>query len=152
MINRIFFISFISILIVYGCKKDTCFCGYLKIEYGTSFGECMGYCKRDISIAPDKIVFTKSGWADSVITRHCDQDLSGDDFKALTGKIDLRDFKDLDEVIGCPDCADGGAEWIRIVTPDLDKKVTFEYGNEPDKVKPFIRILRDYLISFENCG
>ena len=111
----------------------------------------MGYCKRDISITPGKIIFTKSGWGDSVKTRHCDQDISGNDFTALTGKIDLQDFKDLDEVIGCPDCADGGAEWIRIVTAGSDKKVTFEFGNEPDEVKPFIEVLRDYFKGFENC-
>ncbi|MCX6227268.1 MAG: hypothetical protein NTV01_21405 [Bacteroidia bacterium] len=151
MIKKIIYFLFISILIVSGCKKDTCSCGYVKIEYGTSFGECMGYCKRDISITSDKIVFTKSGWDNSVKTKHCDQDIADDDFSDLTGKIDLQDFKDLDEVIGCPDCADGGAEWIRIVTPDSDKKVTFEYGNEPDEVKAFIEILRNYLKGFENC-
>jgi hypothetical protein len=150
--RRLFTGLFISILIIAGCARDNHSCGILKIEYGTSFGECWGFCNRYISIAPDEIVFTKTGWADSVITRHCSEEISKDDYRTLTAKIQLSEFNQMDEIIGCPDCADGGAEWIRIVRADNDKKVTFEFGNEPDEVKSFIQTLRDYLKGFENCN
>ena len=29
-----------------------------KVSYGTSFGECIGYCRKQISVNPDSIVFT----------------------------------------------------------------------------------------------
>ena len=152
MIKKLFSYVFILIFISAGCKKDCNCYSILKIEYGVSFGECMGYCRRDISITPDKIVFTKSGWSGSTDTRHCTEKIESRDFESLTGKISVSEFKKLDEVIGCPDCADGGAEWIRIVTPGLDKKVTFEYGNEPVVVHMCIGILRDYLKGFDNCN
>jgi len=112
----------------------------------------MGYCKHDISITSDKIVFTKSGWIDSLVSRQCNREISLSDFKTLTEEINVTRFQRLGEVIGCPDCTDGGAEWIRIVTEHSDQKVTFEYGNEPDAVKPFIEKLRTYLKEFENCN
>ena len=146
---------FLSVIIIVlsafiGCQKETCN-GFLRIEYGTSFGECMGYCKRDISVTPDRVAFTKSAWVDTLGTKQCHDDLYGDEFGGLTQEIDMGDFSRLDEVIGCPDCADGGAEWIRIVTPDSDKKVTFEYQREPDAVKSYIGLLRDFMQRFEDC-
>lgn len=141
----------ILVTVFAGCKKENCLKGFIRIEYGTSFGECIGYCKRDISITADKILFTKSGWTDEEKDVHCSQDISADNFIGLAQKIDLPDFNRLDEIIGCPDCADGGAEWIRVVTVDSDKKVTFEYGNEPEEVKAFISALRDYLTGFADC-
>lgn len=86
-----------------------------------------------------------------MITKNCDEDISGDDFTQLTEKIVLADFAHLDDRIGCPDCADGGLEWIRIATPESDKEVVYEFGKEPDAVKPFIGILRNYLKQFETC-
>lgn len=152
MIYRLLSILVVSILAFSGCRKE-CDCSDIqRIEYGTSFGECFGYCNRDIAITPDKILFTKSGWIDSLQTRQCSKEIPSKEFFAFTDKIDLNDFKKLKEVIGCPDCNDGGAEWIRIITSDSSKKVTFEYGNEPDALKSLIHILRDYLKGFENCN
>jgi hypothetical protein len=138
------------LLALTGCQKEGC-SGILRIEYGTSFGECIGYCKRDISVTRNRVDFTKSGWVDSLGTKQCHDDLGRNEFSGLTGEIDLPGFNGLDPVIGCPDCADGGAEWIRVVSPDTDKKVTFEYGKEPDEVKSYIGLLRDFMKRFDDC-
>ena len=51
----------------------------------------------------------------------------------------------MDEIIGCPDCADGGAEWIEITSGETSHKVTFEYNKSPDVFKSYIEILRSKL-------
>lgn len=155
MIRKITFVSiclFGLMVFPQGCLREcNCPAGFVKIEYGTSFGECMGYCVRSISITSDKIVFTKSGWGGDFPAKSCTNEITGAQFNGLTSKIRLDEFNDLDEVIGCPDCADGGAEWIRVVTALTNHKVTFEYWIEPEEVKDFIGLLRDYLSDFENC-
>ena len=52
----------------------------------------------------------------------------------------------MPETIGCPDCADGGAEWIEIKLANGEKhKVTFEYMNAPSAFKNYISGLRGLL-------
>ena len=48
----------------------------------------------------------------------------------------------LDDRIGCPDCADGGAEWIEIDSMDGVKRVTFENGQTVNGIEPLVEKLR----------
>ena len=76
------------------------------------------------------------------------QSISAEEWDSLTGLIDLDEFMALDTVIGCPDCADGGAEWIEIVFEETRYKVTFEYFNAPEVMDQYIDSLRNYQDSF----
>lgn len=51
---------------------------------------------------------------------------SAEQWQTLVSLIDVSAFQALNEQIGCPDCADGGAEWIEIQVGDTVKRVTFE--------------------------
>ncbi len=57
----------------------------------------------------------------------------------------------MDNVIGCPDCADGGSEWLELGFEGDVKRVTFEYMNEPDELKDIIVDLRGLMDSFNDC-
>ena len=35
-----------------------------------------------------------------------------DDWNGILNEINLKEFYSLKDFYGCPDCADGGAEWI----------------------------------------
>lgn len=50
---------------------------------------------------------------------------------------------ELDSIYGCPDCADGGAEWIEIQDDQQIKKVTFEYGDTLAPIENLMLELRD---------
>ncbi len=121
------------------------------IKYGTSFGECLGYCKNDITVTNSKIDFHKSGWdlegllPEISIAENVDSKYTSE----LIGKIDFYAFSRLDSVIGCPDCADGGAEWIEIKSKEKTYKVIFEYRNEPEELQEYIGYLRTYLNAFQ---
>lgn len=122
-----------------------------EIKYGTSFGECLGYCRKSITITPSEIEFTKQGWdidgqlPDSTFR----EPLTTAEWNTLLEHIDMDDFLALDPVIGCPDCADGGAEWIEIVAEEQTYKVTFEYMNAPAALATYIDTLRNYMDGFD---
>jgi hypothetical protein len=122
------------------------------IFYGTSFGECMGYCRQSIMITENKIVFTKSGWTDEYKPVNCEQALSNNGWNNIITKIELDSFLSLPNIIGCPDCADGGAEWIKIETSDSLHTITFEFGNSPNEVRNYIGLLQNYFKGFKDCG
>ncbi len=140
--------------IISGCEKDELNKSYQDFEYikyGISFGECLGYCKRSIDISDSDITFMKKGWEiegtlpDITLTEPLDDKF----WTQLIEKIDFADFSRLDSIIGCPDCADGGAEWIEIKKAGQVHKIIFENRNEPKAVKDYIGILRTYLQPFD---
>ena len=113
------------------------------INYGTSFGMCVGYCKHDINLTKDSINSNCSGWNNSVTPKSETVVQSAAIWDDLKVKFNSTAFFNKKEVIGCPDCADGGAEWVEIEMSDNNKhKVTFEYQNEPEELKEFVSTLR----------
>lgn len=138
-------------LVFWSCNKEANEQNKEYIKYGTSFNNCVGYCIHEIEITKELIKFKKYGWADSIVTKECNKIYSEEEWNNLVSKISLTDFKKLDETIGCPDCADGGAEWIEINIENTNRKVTFEYLNEPEQFKPYIDSLRFRYAGFEGC-
>ena len=51
----------------------------------------------------------------------------------------------------CPDCADGGAEWVELGFENKVKRVTFEYMKEPEELKTLIPSLRELMAGFNDC-
>lgn len=147
IVGLVFITSFIS------CDEELCTCNQQSdyIVYGTSFGECLGYCIRSITITDNVIKFEKSGWEIDGSLPDVKESVPLDtaSWNNLVSDIDFNAFFQLDSIIGCPDCADGGAEWIEIRKDGNVHRSTFEYMNEPEAVKEYIAILRDYLGSFE---
>ena len=146
-------VALLSLIAVFlsGCEKnidpDT-----LKIRYGTSFGFCLGYCTKGIEVSKAQVKFTKSSRQDSLKAKTCTKPIDDTAWSALAKKIDYKRFSDLKEVIGCPDCADGGSEWIEIEAGNSKHKVVFEYGNEPEPVKEYIDELRELQATFSDCN
>jgi hypothetical protein len=139
----IYFVSLfvlIAILLITGCvqkipqeqstgQTPSTTSQQLIIKTGTSFGMCAGYCKEEITITSKKIVFHKSGWEEDLYPEITEEvPISNEQWTTLSGYVDFEKFNSLNDTIGCPDCADGGAEWIEIDNGKSIKKVTFEYG------------------------
>ena len=140
---------------IFSCEDDSqplSETGLMKLEYGTSFGFCIGYCRRDLTVSPTQITFTKSGRPDSVQTIRCEGEFDYDQWNSLSDQISIPESLQLDSIIGCPDCADGGAEYIALEGSDFQHKVTFEFNKEPDEVANYIEELRSFLVEYEDCG
>jgi len=113
------------------------------IKTGTSFGKCVGYCKMVLDINSKSISYIKSGWDNSSypeVQRKIQ--ISPKEWNSLVNALNVKKFNLLPERIGCPDCADGGAEWIEISDGKTTKKVTFEYGASISEIDSFIKKLR----------
>ena len=121
------------------------------VKYGTSFGMCLGYCIHEIQVTSDNIDFKKNGHEmDGLLPEvNLSSEIDQNYWLVLSENIDFEAFMQLDSVIGCPDCADGGAEWIEIKHNGKVHKVVFEYMNEPETVMPYIDYLRTYTEAFK---
>lgn len=118
----------------------------IQVKYGTSFGECTGYCKRDMELSSGIVTYNCSAWNASLqpITRK--EVLNATNWDAMKLNLNTNDFFVLPTTIGCPDCADGGAEWLEIELKNGNiHKVTFEYNKEPALLKDYILKLREML-------
>ncbi len=123
----------------------------LSISYGTYFGQCNGYCKQSITIENDSIRYQAQSWSenDNYPLIAFSTEFSEEDWKSIEEKIDFLIFRNIEEVIGCPDCADGGAEWIEIETEDVTHKIKFEYDNPPEEISNYIEDLSELLSEFQ---
>lgn len=132
------------------CQDTSDTANISSIEYGTSFGSCIGYCHQKVVFTEGEITKTLSPTRSKDLKmKTCSKKWKG--FQQLITTIDHQAFLSLDEVIGCPDCADGGAEWIEITTPQGSRKVQYEYGKEPKEVKSFITDLRKQYNQLGEC-
>lgn len=123
------------------------------ISYGTSFGMCYGYCLRVLVVSGGEAEFTKSAWIEdeNYPDSACMINFFTDPLPGFLDQLNLDEFMNLDSIIGCPDCADGGSEWIEIGMNERVKRVTFEYHNEPAELNKIISSLRDLAESFNDC-
>ena len=119
----------------------------VSISSGTSFGKCFGYCQKSINITLNPLEIhslkqTNSPQFEYPMIRKQDS-FSLKQWNELLDLVHSKGFRSLDNVIGCPDCADGGAEWIEITWPDINKRVTFQYGKSIEHFQEFIDHLRE---------
>lgn len=70
------------------------------------------------------------------------------EWRDLQGLAAATRLERLPDVIGCPDCADGGAETLAIARNDAPRSVTFDFGASVTEAQPLldrIRALRERL-------
>ena len=116
------------------------------ISTGTSFGMCRAYCRQSINITPNPLQIIASqdpNFPEEAFPPVRRQyPLSANQWQELTSVLNLESFGALDDTIGCPDCADGGAEWIEIKWTCGAKRVTFENGRAVKGIEALIEKLR----------
>ena len=116
------------------------------ISSGTSFGMCRGYCRQSINVTsnPFQVVALKEpNFAQNPypsVQRLFSS--ASSQWEELMSLVNLKSFTTLGDTIGCPDCADGGAEWIQVDWIKGSKRVTFENGRTVKGVQPLIEKLR----------
>ena len=122
------------------------------VGYGTSFGECMGYCIQNLSIKADKVTFSKSKNGLTPDKKTCTSAISESDLNAIKRLVTVNKVSKLPETIGCPDCADGGAEWVSVTAEGKTYKIVFEYGKAPAELAAVVAKLRELKETFKNCN
>jgi len=118
----------------------------------TSFGMCAGYCNTRLEISEGQAVLVRNGHGRGV------PDLPEQRFQAALTPAEWAEIAALaantkldalPETIGCPDCADGGAESIAVATGSgAPRTVTFDYNASIAQAQPLldrVRALRQRL-------
>lgn len=117
------------------------------IKHGSSFGMCHGYCFNETTFTKsEKIAFSKAygrtnpdEFPDKSDTTLLEEAL----WNELINSFEVDSFFILEERIGCPDCADGGSEWIEICANNKTYKVTFENGEPLKSMDKLLKLVRE---------
>lgn len=114
----------------------------ISVLHGTNFGHCRGYCRKEVVFYPNKVDYFEAS-VDSARNPVKEENFKNSSaWKSIVAKIDWNKFKDLKESYGCPDCADGGSEYIEIKTVNGTKRVTIEFNKEMPELEPLLTELR----------
>lgn len=124
-----------------------------EINYGTSFGMCVGPCRKEMNLVNGELNFivfyTEGRGAVGGTPKSFKEKLDLNLQKYLMQNIDYEAFKKISNIIGCPDCADGGAEFVELTRYNIKHKVTFEYGKPPKEIESLVTVLREKKVYFE---
>ena len=103
-----------------------------RIVSTTSFGMCVGYCRTRLEIAEGQAVLIREpggrGGSGNRPTQRFTATLTASEWEEISRLAASTDLSGLPDVIGCPDCADGGAELLSITRGGAERTVTFDYG------------------------
>jgi hypothetical protein len=117
----------------------------LVIRSGTSFGMYAGYCYSEVTIAAEATTVARKSFRDknNHPDKQCTVPAGQDDWQQLQRLINREALQELPETIGCPDCADGGAEWIEIEEGENTCRITFEYNTDIPEIGPLLNKVRE---------
>jgi hypothetical protein len=140
----------LATLACYGSATETESADFSRLSSGTSFGMCAGYCRTELLIDSTSATLTETSWdhPERLPPRITSLELNAAEWQRIRRQVNPAALTRLAGVHGCPDCADGGAEWIELRTDQALVRVTFEYGqvlNEISGLQAEIRALRGRL-------
>ena len=127
--------------------------GVEKIVSTTSFGMCVGYCTTRLEISATEAVLVRQarggrGAPEGKPDQRFATPLAGNEWAEIATLAAATKLDALPDTIGCPDCADGGAESLSIVGAGRNKTITFDHGAEIKEAQPLldrVRALRQKL-------
>jgi len=124
-----------------------------RIVSTTAFGMCVGYCTTRLEISEGRAVLLREGRSGRGEVAGPDlryeAALSPGEWEEFVRLAANTDMNALPPVIGCPDCADGGAETLTIEGDGAPESVTIEYNAHITAAQPLldrIRALRTRLL------
>jgi hypothetical protein len=117
---------------------------------GTSFGMCWGACKQVFSIFNLEVHYLASGWDDAV---YSDVTATLTVLGATQAKqvaVDLLEVS-LDDVYGCPDCADGGAAHAQLLRKGTESKHAYPFNGPPPALETANQFIMSVLEAMVTC-
>ncbi len=127
-----------------------------KVASTTSFGMCVGYCKTTLEISEKEAVLTREAWGRgagaNLPLQRLTAPMSAQEWQDIAAAAAAAKIDALPERIGCPDCADGGAESLTIEGPGRAKTITFDHGAAIAEAQPLldrVRALRTRMLPKE---
>lgn len=159
MMSRAMFVGLVSSLFLAACASapaQPSQQNVTQIVSTTSFGMCVGYCTTRLEISPGRAVLIREarggrGAPQNLPAQRYATVLTPEEWDAFESLAANTDLSALPDTIGCPDCADGGAESLTI-TGERSRTVSFEFRASIPQAAPLlerVRALRDRLTPAE---
>jgi hypothetical protein len=147
MKTQIWFGSVLAVALAMAACDDraTSAGGVTQVASTTSFGMCMGYCKTRLEISPGQAVLVREPWGRgdrNQPVQRTTAPLDAGEWQEIARLAAAAKIDGLPDVIGCPDCADGGAESLTIVAPGRNKTITFDHGAKIAEAQPLLDRVR----------
>ncbi len=133
-----------------GTPELTCEEDMALLSAGKSFGECWGPCLWELAVSGMALHLVVSNWdetteADTTATLTADGE--ADLCSAVTSLVGTT----LDEIYGCPDCADGGASFATLSREGTESEHTWEYQQAPWDLVPLDALINEMLDAMGTC-
>jgi hypothetical protein len=131
-----------------GCGNDgsSASSGIRQIVSTTSFGMCVGYCSTRLEISEGKAVLVRSARGGRGTSDLPDQrfeaTLTESEWREIARLAENTNLDGLPPVIGCPDCAVGGAESLIIEGPGGAEEIKFDHGATIEPAQPLLERVR----------
>lgn len=108
------------------------------IRSGSSFGHCAGYCHEELELVGVHGRYERRAWRSPDGTTPAPKTLRTvlpqQTWVKLMRLAEQLQLTKPNEVIGCPDCAEGGSEWIELQSQSGAKRnIIFDYHRYPTK-------------------
>jgi hypothetical protein len=89
----------------------------------------------------DSIIRVDKTWGQTHLDKIETSKINKNYWQKMINSIDIKAFYMLPHILGCPDCLDGGAEWLTIGTKDNEWNVEFDYGSDTVSTKKLLSII-----------
>ncbi|MCB0584491.1 MAG: hypothetical protein KDD06_04085 [Phaeodactylibacter sp.] len=151
---RAFLAGSLCLLLFSHCEKEEADTTVYRITQGTFFCECFGECLTEARFTGAAIEATTYQTCSpmSAVQRECSETLSDAEFQSILALVDWEAFRSLEETIGCPDCADGGGQWVEINRGGEVYRVTYEFGAPPTELAELVNELSQRVTELVTSG
>lgn len=108
---------------------------------------CVGYCTTRLEISQGRATLIREarggrGAPQNLPEQRFNAVLTPDEWDAFEQLAANTNFTGLPPVIGCPDCADGGAESLAIQGEGAPRTISFEFGASVPQADPLLQRVR----------
>ncbi len=118
---------------------------------GWSFGMCLGYCIADLELDGDAVTLTGNDGAlqDPLFVNR--GTLTAEAQESVAEAVAGLDGLALEQVYGCPDCADGGAAYLMLARDGIASRHDMEFGSPPQELAAVYELAMSIMETLESC-
>ena len=120
------------------------------VAAGWSFGSCIGTCVGHLAVEGDSITYEIEE-RDGTVHFSYSGTLTPAGLAMVEEAVADLDPATLEEVYGCPDCADGGEASVTLRSDGDDTQHSYEFGNPPEVLAAIDTMVFNWMHAMESC-